>query len=372
MSISRHGLAQDTRGSHWSGDRPPHANSRDLDRLYALEAETLELGRHAAVVADPSMKQVFHLARRLARTSVPVVIHGETGVGKELVAAAVHAASRRADGPFITLNCAAIPDTLAEAELFGHARGAFTGAVTPREGLLEAASGGTLFLDEIAELSATMQARLLRALESGEVSRVGETSVRAIDLRVVCASHKDLHAEVKAGRFRSDLYFRLGAARVEVPPLRERPCDVIALARTFLAAACRRAERRLLTLSAAAYQGLLAHRWPGNVRELRHVLECAVAVADENVLELRQEHLQLPTTHAEPIRAEGSSVGIVTPSFRPVAKEIEELERRRMVEALRATGGVQISAAALISMPMRTFVTKLRRYQIGPADLATR
>ncbi len=327
----------------------------------------LTLGAHQAVVADPAMIAVYQRARRLARASVPVVIHGETGTGKELVAAALHAFSPRAAGPFIALNCAAIPDSLAEAELFGHARGAFTGATSARDGLLEAASGGTLFLDEIAELSPATQARLLRALECGEVCRVGETAARRVDVRVVCASLEDLRLAVAAGRLRADLYFRLGAARIDLPPLRARPRDLAALTAAFVAAACARLGRPLLAVDAEAARALSEHRWPGNVRELRHVLEGAVALAPDDAVTLTALDLPLapppaPSAPTAPIAPAPSPA-----TFRPVAEELEELERRRMTEALVAADGVQIVAAGLIGMPTRTFATKLRRYAIDPA-----
>jgi two-component system, NtrC family, response regulator AtoC len=322
-------------------------------------ATRLTLGPHQAVVADPVMIALYDRARRLARSSIPVVIHGETGTGKELVAAALHAFSPRAAGPFLALNCAAIPDSLAESELFGHARGAFTGATSARDGLLDAASGGTLFLDEIAELSPATQARLLRAIEAGEVCRVGETAARRVDVRVVCASLEDLHGAVVAGRLRRDLYFRLGAARIEVPPLRERPRDLAALTGAFVTEACARLGRPSLAVDAHATRALAAHGWPGNVRELRHVLEGAVALAADDAVTLTEADLPLtpPPAPSPPPPA----------GFRPVAEELEQLERRRMVEALTAAGGVQIVAAGLIGMPTRTFATKLRRYAIDPA-----
>ncbi len=321
----------------------------------------IALGPHRAVVADPATIAVYERARRLARATVPVVIHGETGSGKELVAAALHAYGPRAGGPFVALNCAAIPDSLAEAELFGHARGAFTGATSARDGMIEAASGGTLFLDEIAELSLATQARLLRALEVGEVCRIGETVARKVDVRVVCASLVDLAAAVAAGRLRQDLYFRLGAARIELPPLRARPLDLAALTAAFVADACVRLGRPPLGVDADATAALARHPWPGNVRELRHVLECAVALAADDATGLTAADLPLAVTAAPATPAP-------PPTFRPVADELEELERRRMIEALAAAGGVQIAAAGLIGMPIRTFATKLRRYGIDPAD----
>ena len=327
--------------------------------------ERIELGPHTALVADPAMARIYRLARRLARADVPVAVHGETGTGKELIARALHVFSPRSAGPFVALNCAAIPESLAEAELFGHARAAFTGAVAARAGLLEAASGGTLFLDEVADLSPAMQARLLRALESGEVRRLGENTSRPIDVRIVCASLRRLRDEVAAGRFRLDLFYRLGTAEIALPPLRERPRDLAALGQQFVDAACARAGRRPLPIGSAAARALATRRWTGNIRELRHVLELAVATAPDDALELGADQLP-PEVPASPAPAPAAPEA--APRFRPIAEELQALERRRMVEALRASRGVQVQAAGLIAMPMRTFATKLRRYAIAAAE----
>ncbi|HUQ01958.1 MAG TPA: sigma-54 dependent transcriptional regulator [Kofleriaceae bacterium] len=338
--------------------------------------DLVELGAHTVVVADAVMRDVYARARRLARADVPVAIQGETGTGKELVALALHVFSARAGGPFVAINCAAIPESLAEAELFGHARGAFTGAIAPRAGQLEEASGGTLFLDEVADLSLAMQARLLRALECGEVRRLGESAARRIDVRVVCASHRRLRDEVAAGRFREDLYYRLGVAQLELPPLRERPRDLAALSARFVEGACARMGRRPLRLSAATTRALEVRRWSGNVRELRHVLECAVALTDDDARELAPWHLpaeltQAGATDATAARTAGTATAAPGGSFRPITEELEELERRRMIEALRASDGVHVHAARLIAMPGRTFATKLRRYAIGDGEWKT-
>ncbi|HEU4731188.1 MAG TPA: sigma 54-interacting transcriptional regulator [Kofleriaceae bacterium] len=362
-------------------------------------AEVLTAGAQRILVADPAMSRLYELARRLARATIPILVLGETGSGKELAAAAIHASSARAAGPFISVNCAAIPESLAESELFGHARGAFSGALAARAGTIEAASGGTLFLDEIGELSPAIQAKLLRVLESGELVRVGETQPRSIDLRLVAATNRDLSREVDEGRFRSDLYFRLGAARLELPPLRDRPRDVALLAHTMLGEACRRLERPPLELSIGAAIALYRHEWPGNVRELRHVIEYAAAAARDDAREIEIWHLPaaLAATarnardaarfapEAEPSAtpaAPGAGPPAAPPApddaraapalpegaFRPIADEVRELERARMLAALRATGGVQNRAAALIEMPLRTFVTKVKRYAITPAE----
>ena len=362
--------------------------------------ETIMAGTQRIVVADQAMARLYDLARRLARSAIPILIQGETGAGKELAAAAIHAFSARAGGPFVSVNCAAIPETLAESELFGHARGAFSGAVAARPGLLEIASGGTLFLDEIGELSPAIQAKLLRALESGELTRVGESGVRTVDLRIVAATNRDLPREVEAGRFRSDLFFRLGSARLELPPLRDRPRDVALLARTILGEACRRLHRPPLELSIGAAVALFRHDWPGNVRELRHVLEYAAASAQDSASEIEIWHLPQALaavarrTRDAPGSGAANAVVAAAPAsgangeaaaaaaapgpspvaapaegtFRPIADEVRELERARMISALRATGGIQNRAAALIEMPLRTFVTKVKRYAITPAE----
>jgi two-component system, NtrC family, response regulator AtoC len=331
---------------------------------------------HRILVADPAMARLYDLTRRLARSTLAVLVLGETGAGKELAAAAVHGFSQRASGPFISVNCAAIPENLAESELFGHTRGAFSGAVAAKVGQLEAAHGGTLFLDEIGELPLSIQAKLLRALESGEIQRVGEISPRTVDIRIVAATNRDLESEVAAGRFRSDLFFRLGAARLILPPLRDRPRDLACLAIRFLDELCRAQERAPLAWSVAAAQALFAHEWPGNIRELRNAVQYAVSAAPDDAVEVETWHLPPPIAHRP--RKESASDLTAQPAphpvlaagagFRPIADDVRELERRRMVEALRATGGVQNRAAELIEMPLRTFATKLKRYRIASSD----
>jgi transcriptional regulator with GAF, ATPase, and Fis domain len=307
-----------------------------------------------------------------------VLVQGETGAGKELAAATVHASSPRASGPFVSVNCAAIPESLAESELFGHVKGAFSGAVANKIGYLEAADGGTLFLDEIGELSPIVQAKLLRVLETGELVRVGEVKPRTIAIRLVAATNRDLEREVAEGRFRADLNFRLGAARLELPPLRERPRDLAILIGVQLAEACQRLGRAPLDLSIAAAIALHAHDWPGNVRELRHSIEYAAAAAPDGAAELELWHL--PPGLAATARRERDGAVVAAPAalpepapppaggFRPIADEVRDLERARMIAALRAAAGVQNRAAALIEMPLRTFVTKLKRYAIAASE----
>ena len=234
---------------------------------------------------SPAMQAVFDRLQRVAPTSATVLVLGESGTGKELAARAIHDASPRQDGPFITVNCAAIPAGLIESELFGHEKGAFTGADRQHRGLVEAAEGGTLFLDEIGELPAEAQARLLRVLQAGEVRRVGATGARHVDVRLVAATHRDLRSLVAEGDFREDLYYRLQVMEIRLPPLRERGDDVQALARALLERACRRLNRPPLTLTEDARQAVQRHDWPGNVRELENAIERAVILADGETID---------------------------------------------------------------------------------------
>jgi DNA-binding NtrC family response regulator len=322
-----------------------------------------QLGDATIVVADAAMKRIYALLDRLAAADIAVLVAGETGVGKEHAAFAIHAASPWAQGPFIRWNCAALQHSLIESELFGHAKGAFSGATNDKAGLLEAAAGGTLFLDEVGELSAPAQAKLLRALETRYVTRVGETAERKVDFRVVSATNRDLLAEVEAGRFRRDLYFRLTAATVMIPPLRSRTSELPPLANLFVAQLRSKSGRPPMVVSDEAMRVLLTYDWPGNIRELRNAIEYATATAGSDRIE--RWHLPRTVTDGETVATttnEPTDASEPAMEFRPVAEELQELEKRRMIEALDATGGVQYRAAALISMPKRTFTLKMRRY----------
>jgi len=335
----------------------------------AAEAATkLELGSRHVLLADPAMTRVFALLERLAAVELPVLITGETGVGKENAAFAVHHWSKRT-GPFVAVNCAAIgPESLVDSELFGHDKGAFTGATTAKAGLFENAAGGTVFLDEVGELPLAIQAKLLRALEAKQITRLGESRERAIDVRLVAATNRSLEAEVAAGRFRQDLYFRLGGANVILPPLRDRRCEIPLLARAFLADACARAGRAAMTVTPEAMQVLLVHGWPGNVRELRNTMDYVVAAAPDE----RVEPGDLPERLGGTAGGAAPTAAVLPPdvaldakaTFRPVAEELRELERRRMAEALVAANGVKTRAAQLIDMPIRTFTLKLKQYKL--------
>ena len=316
------------------------------------------LGDQVLLVADPAMRGLYRLAERLAPSDLPVLVTGETGTGKELVALYLHARSKRAAGPFVAVNCAALPEALAESELFGHERGAFSGAVSAKEGLFAAASPGTLFLDEVGELTLPLQAKLLRAVETHQVSRLGASTPIAVDVRVVAATHRDLAAEVRAGRFREDLYFRLCAARVALPALRSRQREIPLFAQTFLADACRQLGRDVPALGAHALAQLSAHAWPGNVRELRNTMATLAAVHEGPTIdEVSAFGLEREAEPIEPPQPRGART-----RFPPIAEELRSLERARMVEALEASAGVQKRAAQLIGMPLRTFVLKVKQY----------
>jgi DNA-binding NtrC family response regulator len=291
-----------------------------------------------------------------------VLIQGETGVGKEIAAAAIHHLSKRQGKPFVSVNCAALPESLVESELFGHERGAFSGAVAAKTGLLETANSGTIFLDEIGELPLPIQAKLLRVLETQRLMRVGDVRERPINVRIVAATNRDLQTEVAANRFRKDLFFRLGAARLTLPPLRDRRRELPVLARALLAEACIRIEREPIEISSAAMYRLQAYSWPGNVRELRNLMDfVAATVEGSTLLPLHIEEQLAETGSLEPVAA-----ALPQPTrFRPIEEELRELERQRMAEALTAAKGVYTHAAELISMPIRTFTNKLKLYQLG-------
>jgi len=304
----------------------------------------------APLVLDPVMERVYGLAGRVARGTIGVLLVGETGAGKELLAEHVHRSSPRAAGPLIRVNCAALTDSLIESELFGHEKGAFTGALRERAGLIEAADGGTVFLDEIGEVSLSVQSKLLRVLEERRVLRVGATAPRTVDVRFVAATNRDLEAEVEAGRFRRDLYFRLAGAVLALPPLRERPLEIEALARRFAVEAASRLGQPAPELADAALAALRAHPWPGNVRELRNAIERAVLLVEGSTVELRH----LPFTAAVPAPARIANL----------AQDLAEIERERILAGLAACGGNQTRAAEALGIPRRTLIKRLIDYGV--------
>jgi DNA-binding NtrC family response regulator len=323
------------------------------DRIRSLHARVAELDDGAVVAASPAMRPLVHFVERAAACDSTVLLLGESGTGKEVLARALHQRSHRASGPFVAVNCAAISGSLLESELFGHERGAFTGAFARKPGRFELADGGTLLLDELAELSPEAQAELLRVLEERTVTRVGGTHPVAVDVRVIAATHADLKEAVAAGRFREDLYYRLSVLVAAIPPLRERREDIDALARHFLARLVCHAPRRVDGISPAAMTALTGHRWPGNVRELRNVIERAVMLGANPVIEV--DDLPPEIRRASPVAAppDGTQVGLPMP--------VDELERRNLLAALAATGGNKTRAARLLGIDRVTLYNRLRK-----------
>ncbi len=314
------------------------------------------------VVASDAMRRLYELVERVSVASIPVLIIGETGAGKERVAQAIHGSGPRRGGPLRSLNCGAIPATLIESVLFGHVRGAFTGAEAAKPGVFEQASGGSVFLDEVGELSPAAQAALLRVLETKRVTRVGATEETPVDVRVIAATHRDLEAMVDEGTFRQDLLFRLNAMTLRVPPLRERVDEIDLLADRFLDEARREWGTSVSSIAPEARRLLRTYGWPGNVRELRNVIERAVLVCRGELLSA--EDL------GERLRATQSSIASEMPSQRAVAPEADFKERVRQYEvdlildALRRAEGNQTQAAKLLRMPLRTLVHKIKAYGI--------
>jgi transcriptional regulator with GAF, ATPase, and Fis domain len=337
--------------------------TRDSTPIYSDRdgVRTIVVGDRNVVIADAAMAKLYELLERLAGSELPVLVCGETGTGKEVAATTLHQLSRRSARPLVSLNCAAIQENLVESELFGYERGAFSGAVATKPGLLESASGGTVFLDEIGDLPAAVQAKLLRVIETKRVLRLGDVRERAIDIRIIAATNRDLVEDVVAGTFRRDLFFRLSGATVWLPPLRDRPRELPILADMFLRDACRQQGRRTMQLSEATYRQLAAMQWPGNVRELKHLMEYLAAAITDDVVE--PHHLeQRVRVERAPIEAPALT------QFRPLADEIRELEQSRITAALTAASGNQRVAAQLLAMPLRTFVFKLKQYGLRRID----
>ena len=303
------------------------------------------------VIADPRMQQLYKVLEVVAASPLRVLITGETGSGKEVIARAVHARSQRASKPFLAINCAALAEGLLESELFGHDKGAFTGAVTAKAGLFEAADGGTLFLDEIGELSAATQAKLLRVLESGEVLRLGSVKPTIVDVRVIAATHRDLRARVAEGAFRQDLYYRLDGATLVLPPLRERLGELEPLARRFATEMAGKLGIAPPTIRADAIAALARHAWPGNVRELRNVIERAVVMREGAAL--RASDLELATPTARP------------PAGDDLWSDVEQLERQRIVDALAATAGNQSAAARRLGIARATLIKRIEQFGLA-------
>jgi len=316
------------------------------------------------VLLDAAMRSVYELAQRAARRDIAVLILGETGVGKGLIAQTLHRSAPRAGGPFGILNCAALPEALLERELFGYEPDA-PGAATPaRAGLLEESNGGTLFLDEIGELPLGIQPKLLRVLEDREVSRVGSAQPRAVDVRVVTATNRDLLAEVRAGRFRGDLFYRISGLSIRVPPLRERPSEIEPLARHFLRRFSMSANEPMPELTAAALEVLERHSWPGNVRELRNVVERAALMANGHVIDAEQIVLDVPSGHAEGPDSWDGPTRVIDTREEGERRGLEPVERERLIAALDSCAGNQRRAAELLGISRRTLVNRLNKWKL--------
>ncbi len=367
----------------------------DFDRLRALLAAGAvpeEASVHAwrekyapeIVGDDETLLEQLRVIEAAADTDCTILIHGESGTGKELIATAVHRASPRSHGPMIALNCAALPENLVEAELFGHTKGAFTGAMGARDGKILAAHGGTLFLDEIGDLPLVAQAKLLRVLQDRTVTPVGADRPLPVDVRIVAATHKNLEEMVERGEFRADLLYRLSVIQVDLPALRERQSDVLCLARHFIHAVNLRTGRRVEGLDASAEQLLLSHTWPGNVRELMNAIERAVILKRSGMLSGKDFHIRGRTRGLALVRAETpppralvvepvAVVPPVTPLPPPLVIDeqeqarlnlksaLEEVERRYIGLALERSGGNRTEAAALLGLNRTTLVEKMRK-----------
>jgi two-component system, NtrC family, response regulator AtoC len=349
---------------------------------------------------DEGMRNIHRLAERVAAGIINVLLLGETGVGKEVMAQAIHRMSPRRAGPYVCLNCAALAENLLESERFGHERGAFTGATAAKPGLLETAGGGTLFLDEVGELPPSIQVKLLRVIETREVTRVGSVRPHQVDVRFIAATNRDLETAVQQGTFRADLFFRLSAVPIRIPPLRERRSEIRPLAETFLALACKELGRSEPRLTASVLDELRGRSWPGNIRELRNVIERAVLLAtgDEITVDLLPEERgprwsepntlrvaprdtppnrrsEAGTDPSVPASSDASESGGLRAGTAPTPGDVPHpvsdtrsgpaSDKQRILEALAACAGNQSRAAKMLGMPRRTFVARLDRYKIA-------
>jgi DNA-binding NtrC family response regulator len=342
------------------------AQRRMLTENILLKEELAERrGAPRIIGEDPRLRQVVQQLHRASGTDATVLLEGESGTGKELFARAVHALSPRADGPFVAINCAAIPETLLESELFGYEKGAFTGAVARKPGRFELAHRGTLFLDEIGDLSLTLQAKILRALEEKRFERVGGTQSLHVDVRVVAATNRNLKARVAERQFRDDLYFRLSVFPIQIPPLRERSEDVIILARQFVDRFCRDLNKKSLTISPAALEELRTYGWPGNVRELQNCIERAVILCDGDTIQPR--HLNLSFRQAQQVAAPSPWEHIdLSGTLADVLRRVTmEVERRKIEQALRDASGNRQRAADLLQVAHKVLLQKIKDYGIA-------
>ena len=349
-------------GTAWypqDGREPNTLAERARARAQGAAIEAVDPGD--LVIADERMSSLHALVSRVAAADISVLLQGETGVGKEIIAEQLHRQSSRADKPFLRLNCAALGESLLESELFGHERGAFTGAIATKQGLLEVADGGVVFLDEIGEMHASTQAKLLRVLGEGKLMRVGGLTPRAIDVRIISATNRDLEVEVERGNFRLDLLYRLNAMSIIIPPLRERTAEIEPLARMFLRRIAEKYGRPVPVLTPGALAALREYSWPGNVRELRNVIERAMVLVTDNVIDVED----LPV---EKMRATFSAPRTSGPIPTPVhgshtIGEINE-EHQRILTALEECGGNQTHAARRLGISRRALINKIEKFAV--------
>ena len=339
-----------------------------MEESERLEAENLRLREELRQKWQPAniigrssaMQKVYDLIAQVAPSNATVLIRGESGTGKELVAHAIHASSPRADGPFIKVNCAALPETILESELFGHEKGAFTGAIAERQGRFELAHGGTIFLDEIGDLSPSSQIKLLRVLQEREFERVGGAKPFRVNVRVITATNRDLEQFMRDGKFREDLYYRLNVFPLFIPPLRSRKTDIPLLIDHFLEKFSRDSHKRVRRISTPAIEMLMSYHWPGNVRELENIIERAVLMAEGDVV--RSSHLPPTLQMAQP---QAETAG------RSLEARVGEFEREILVDALKVSRGSMARAARLLQTTERIFAYKVKRYGIDPKRFKT-
>jgi two-component system response regulator HydG len=333
------------------------AKAVDLQQENRLLREQLRTrpGFGGLIGVSMKMQRVYKMIEKVSQHEYPVLILGESGTGKELVARSIHFSGPRRDRPFAPVDCSALVPTLIESELFGYVKGAFTGAMQAKQGLLEAAQGGTLFLDEIGDMPVDLQAKLLRALQEREVKPVGSTERRHINVRIIAATNRDLETAIRSGTFRQDLYFRLNVVQVKLPPLRDRKSDIPILVTAFLEKFSD-PQGPVRTISEDAMRRLIAYDWPGNVRELENAIERAVALGSGPILHVGDlpSNLQYPTTERTPDKDE------ILP--------LEELERRAILRTLRETGGDKLSAARMLGIGKTTLYRKLKQYDLEHAE----
>jgi DNA-binding NtrC family response regulator len=324
--------------------RENRALRRELDRRYSFSE---------IIGTSPALQSVFRLVEKVASTNTNILIQGESGTGKELIARAIHHNSPRADRPFVAINCGALPETLLESELFGHTKGAFTGAVTNKLGLFRSAEGGTVLLDEVGEITPAMQVRLLRALQEHEVTPVGSSIAVAFDARIICATNRDIEKEVTEGRFREDLFYRLNVIEIHLPPLRERREDIPLLVRNFITRTAREQGREEKAIEPAAMSALINYAWPGNVRELQNAIERAFTLSGEAI--------DLDSLPPRARDAAGQRAGTIRDpdGLRPT---LEEIERQHIFETLTSVNQDKARAANILGIDLSTLYRKLKRY----------